>query len=63
MKTIEIESCGECPFCNNDNEYGLDGCNLNIDIFPLRWEEMPIDKVHENCPLKTESVTLKLKEE
>ena len=28
MKTLKIKNCKECPFCNNDNEYGRDECNL-----------------------------------
>jgi hypothetical protein len=49
---IVVENCHECPFCNNDNEYGRDRCNLNSEIILLYgWEELPDDKVHEKCPL------------
>lgn len=66
MKTIEVKSCGECPFSDIDFEDGIDRCNLSIVVkgnikIGFR-EELPVFKVHENCPLKTESVTVKLKE-
>lgn len=59
MKTEKVKNCQNCPFVNNDNEYGYDGCNL-IYIDLDKWEEMPRDKVHEKCPLKTDSLLVEL---
>lgn len=47
---IHISNCQSCPFCNNDNEYGYDRCNLK-DITMEGFEQMPSDKRHEDCPL------------
>ena len=59
MKIIKVSNCQICPFANNDNEYGYDRCNL-IDIELANWEELPEDRVHEKCPLKSNSILLKL---
>lgn len=57
MKTIEVKSCREC---NLKKGVGVEYCSINGDI----WQPMlPRDRVHENCPLKTESVTVKLKDD
>ena len=32
---IEVKNCIECPFVNNDNEYGKYQCNLNKDIITI----------------------------
>lgn len=63
MKTIEVKSCGECPFVNDDNEFGKTICNLDRNIYNLGYLQLPMSQVHENCPLKTESVTVKLKDD
>lgn len=66
MKTIEVKSCVECPFSQIDFEDGMDICNLSIIAggnVKVGREELPVFKIHENCPLKNESVTVKLKEE
>lgn len=60
MKKIKIKNCEECPFCNSDNEYGYDRCNLenylNIENITLKgWNQLPDYKVHEHCLLKNES--------
>ena len=53
MIVKEITNCKECPFSNTDNERGLNKCNLkDIDLDCRRWEELPSDKVHDDCPLK-----------
>lgn len=58
----EVTNCQECPFCNSDNEYGRDQCNLNTDIFTGKFMvELPSDTVHEKCPLRNEQLTVKLK--
>jgi len=61
MKEILIDNCLSCPFCNNDNEYGADSCNLNNNIVMPAFEPLPNDKVHELCPLLKESALVKLK--
>jgi hypothetical protein len=59
VMVLEIKNCQECPFCNSDNEYGYDGCNLE-DIFTEgRYEEMPNDKRHDDCPLNKNEYTIK----
>jgi hypothetical protein len=70
MERFIVKSCQDCPFCNNDNEYGKDSCNhpFNFDNavregYPYNsFGEMPKDKVHENCPLKKEPITVSLKD-
>jgi hypothetical protein len=52
---IEIKNCRECPFCNNDNEYGHNFCNLGGNFLLKLWEELPNDKRHEDCLLSKES--------
>ena len=54
MKII-VKNCQECPFCNNDNEYGKDACNINLEIGAKVWTELPKDSVHELCPLLKEN--------
>ena len=54
MKII-VKNCQECPFCNNDNEYGKDSCNLNTKITLKNWEELPDNSIHEECPLLKEN--------
>lgn len=56
---IEVESCGKCHFVFT-SEYEMECCRLDGNI---REVFMPENTVHENCPLKKESVTVKLKEE
>lgn len=58
---IEITNCQDCPFCNNDNEFGKDQCNLNDEIFGYFYEELPSDRVHEDCPLLHNDYEVKLK--
>jgi hypothetical protein len=48
----KVDNCQQCPFCNSDNEYGYDRCNLNKDIVMKGFEMMPENHVHELCPLK-----------
>ena len=59
MKIQKVKNCQNCPFVNSDNEYGYDGCNLTyIDLD--NWEQMPIDNVHEKCPLKKDSLLVEI---
>ena len=55
---IKITSCHDCPFCNNDNEFGRDQCNLsyilNLDIITGYKNQLPYDKRHDECPLENE---------
>lgn len=56
----EIKNCLECPFCNNDSEYGY-SCNIaNIGEY-----DMPSYKdkwVPKECPLLKEEIIVKLKD-
>jgi predicted ArsR family transcriptional regulator len=52
INIIEVHNCHDCPFCNNDNEFGRDLCNLNHDLYAKNFEEMPANDVHLYCPLK-----------
>lgn len=60
IKTIKVKSCSSCPFCNNDNEYGLDACNLG-SFTTEENKEMPSDTVHDKCPLKGGNITVVIK--
>jgi hypothetical protein len=57
MKTIEVKSCGECPFIV---QIDFDVCSIDESVSDIY---LPVDKVHEDCPLKKESVTVKIKEQ
>jgi len=52
---IEVKNCFECPFANNDNEYGRVECGLaerlRIDLGLEVWENLPHDRIHEKCPI------------
>ena len=59
MKFMRVENCQECPFVQYDGDWGYKNCaltSLKLDKF----EEMPSDKVHEQCPLKEGEVVVKL---
>lgn len=60
MNEKKVTNCQDCPFCNYDNEFGHDKCNLDSDIQAEPFEELPSLEVHHNCPLREESVTIKL---
>ena len=61
MKEHKINNCYECPFANTDNERGKDQCNLkDIELDSRNWEELPEDKVHDECPLKDSDVIVKI---
>ena len=61
MPTIEVKNCRECPFAQNDSTYGFDMCSVS-DIKLFDGEELPPATVHPDCPLKQESITIKLEE-
>jgi len=48
---IEVKSCGECPFCNYDNESGSNMCNLSHfiggEVITKVWDTLPYP---ESCP-------------
>jgi hypothetical protein len=52
---INVSSCQQCPFSNNDNEFGYNACNLAIrrgtPIELKNWEELPEKSIHKDCPL------------
>jgi hypothetical protein len=58
MKVIKVDNCQNCPFVNNDTEYGYDGCGLK-EIKLIMWEQMPIDKVRKECPLNNDDFIIK----
>lgn len=68
-KIIEIRNCQECPFCNNDNEYGFDECNLSNkmclsnQVSINSWEELPKRHIHPHCPLIIDEVIVGIKME
>lgn len=61
--SLKIESCHECPFANYDNERGRDYCNLSdfidrtIELDSRKWEVLPEDKRHDQCPLNDFEIT------
>ena|GEM_PF-4891926 len=57
-KEITVTNCQECPFCNNDNEFGYDHCNLKPNIFAGGFNELPNDSIHILCPLRTQTVRI-----
>jgi len=59
-KEITVTNCQECPFCNYDNEYGRDHCNLDDNIFAGGFKELPYNKVHALCPLRTQPVRISI---
>ncbi len=59
MEVINVKTCEDCPFANNDNEYGLDKCNLK-DVELIGREQLPKDNVHKDCPLKEKDFVVKL---
>ena len=67
MINFFVTTCHNCPFANNDNEYGRDKCNHPFNFGKVeapeyvQYWELPKDKVHKNCPLKDESINVILK--
>tara|TARA_R110000851_G_scaffold101282_1_gene217347 strand:- start:283 stop:477 length:195 start_codon:yes stop_codon:yes gene_type:complete len=59
MNIKGIKNCQDCPFANNCNEYGYDGCNLK-EIELEMWEELPAIGVHKDCPLKEDNFLMVL---
>ena len=57
---IKVKNCQECPFCNRDNEYGADRCNLWEEIFVPDFDELPKKTIHEKCPLRNGMVEVSL---
>ena len=63
-KEIKVTNCWTCPFVNDDHKYGKTYCQLNDDIvMPGAVEQMPKDKVHDDCPLKKSSYRVSLYKE
>ena len=56
MKTIEIENCEICPFHEFDYVWIEHDCDLIEEGYEYDFETLP-----KNCPLKKESVHIKLK--
>ena len=59
---IKITNCQECPFVNNDNEYGFNECHISEKVNKTRrgHDQLPEDNVHDLCPLKTEPIIVKI---
>ncbi len=65
MSKIEVTNCQECPFCNNDNEFEHNACNLNKDLKPDivdYWPEMSETTIHKDCPLRKSYYIVRIKE-
>ena len=60
MTTIGIKNCHECPFSNSDNEWGKDMCNLQEGPIAEGFKQLPDNKVHDKCPLLTETYIIEL---
>ena len=64
MTEIKVTNCQKCPFVVNDNEYGYCACNLNGNIYTDSYlNQLPEDKVHDDCPLKKSSYRVSLYKE
>lgn len=57
MNEIIVSDCIYCPFMQNDNEFGMQGC-----IFNSVMDELTIPKIgiHEECQLINNPVTIKV---
>lgn len=53
MKTIEVKSCGDCPFKSTD-QYLEWGCYFNEKLL------LPESGVHPECELRIEPITVEL---
>lgn len=66
MKTIDVTSCGDCPFCERREAFsGPDACAIDPGPPPRhrgRWQyiEIQMYKVPADCPLRREMVRVKL---
>ena len=66
MSEFIVKNCHHCPFVNQDNEYGYDGCNHPFNFGKAEtdkydwYSQLPFDKIHDNCPLKKEPITVKI---
>ncbi len=47
---MNVTSCGDCPLCNSDNEYG-NSCNAPDN--DIEEGECEFDKLPDKCPLHT----------
>ena len=65
MNEFVVKNCHSCPFADLDNEYGH-ACQhpFNFDAVSakdgLMYLWLPSDKVHDFCPLKQGSITVKI---
>lgn len=66
-KTIEVNGCYSCPMAFRGSD-GVWICG-HPDTTPAGQLRLPLNKFgvldtipHDNCPLKTESITIKLKQ-
>lgn len=61
---ITVNNCHDCPFCNNDNEYGT-SCNFpNNDVDENEMPSYKQNWLPSKCPLKfSGTVLIGLKQE
>lgn len=60
MSLITVDSCMECPFVVYTRENGFCGCTVpKTEVWVKENEELPRDKVHEKCPLKSSDILVK----
>jgi len=59
--TIEVTGCHDCPFAVCDYEGGLEyWCeHFKRDVFKVEYEHQN-EILHKSCPLKQDSITVKL---
>lgn len=62
MKKLKINNCHECPFFTDDNEWGQEICNIKeIELNYKINEQLPSNKVHDECPLKDNDYLITIK--
>ena len=67
QETYLVQSCSTCPFSVYDEEEGSYRCyqyssdsDVNNISFVIGTTFKQMQTVHENCPLKNKSITIKL---
>lgn len=57
---ITVKNCNNCPFCNNDNEYGY-SCNYpESEVEEFEMSGYDSELLPEKCPLKKGDVLVTL---
>ena len=56
-----VTNCNDCPFCNNDNEYGKD-CNYpNNEVEEYQMTPYMEKWLPEKCPLRNGDIIITIK--